>query len=846
VEEVAMSNEEGHPVSEGLRLTNGELVTLKEEPGKKLVELSRAVDDFEQIQNSLQSPLLVLERHGRLRRFNPIAGRLLGLTGTSIGSPLTVAMGPEVGERLTAKAERAMAQQKAQAMRLGVGSRRFVARFTAAAATETVAVLFHDVTALTRRSEKLRRSEQRLRQSKQQMETILNTIASHAALVDGSGRIVMVNAAWRRFAEANGFQGSRYGVGTNYLRICDVAVSEEGVQEFREGLRKVLAGKMGTFSMEYSCNGPREQRWFRCTIAGVADKGERGAVVLHDDISEQRRPEARADHSQAPRQAGSSTFVLDGAGRITWVNEAFAVETGWGQEIAGKGVEHLGAEAGTVLREAVQQCKERREEWSGEVRQRRRDGVEYMARQTVMPVSCAEGEVTHFVVMQEDPARTRASREQMRHMAERDSLTGLWNRKTLIERLTAAIERRRWVGGQLGVLFLDMDRFKNTNEMVGHLVGDRILVEAAQRLKAGLRERDGLARFGGDEFVIYVENVSDRSGVTQVVERLMAGFSRPFDADGRSVAITASIGVAMWPEDAETAEGLLRSADLAMYRAKAEGRRGYRFYDAHLEAEINERVSVERELSRAIGTRDLWVAYQPQWDLRSGDVVGAESLLRWDQAKGVPIGRVIEIAEESGTILQIGQWIIREAIQQLSQWHAQGYPLQISVNLSAVQFHKQDVFGMVMDLLNARKLPPSYLRVEITESVLLNRSSRVTETLHALHGVGVGVVLDDFGTGYSSLSYLQNFPIDMVKIDASFLRGVGRSSQDEAIVRGIVQLAHSLGQRVVAEGVETEEQLEFLKVLGCDYAQGYLLARPLTAADFDGLLGMPKVAAVQA
>ncbi|MEZ5353602.1 MAG: EAL domain-containing protein [Bryobacteraceae bacterium] len=861
VEELETANEELHASNlqlqasnEELQSTNEEMVAANEESEHKTLELSLALDDLEHIQNSLRSPLLVLECLGeagvRVRRYNTAAMELFAFPPGSLGQVLHIPGDAALTRQIVVKAEQVSRDHRMHEIRIDWGKLHFLVRFKPAepgsGRSNTVVVLFHDVTDLSRRGERLQKSQERLRESKVRLESMLDCVPSRAALLDARGTIVMVNKRWRKFAEEYGLPGNRSGVGSNYLQACEeaAAAGEPGMTEMVVGVRKVLAGKLPTYTLDYPCHGPDVRRWFRCQLTGVSEAGWHGAVAMHVDISGQVRLQEQVARQAATlrtvvRQSVDSILIIDTAGNIDWANEAFGKISGWGDAAVGHTPALLQVEGGgTPFAEVLAWCLEEKSPWVGEVRNRSRAGLEYCVRQTVTPIASEDGTISHLVVIREDVAGQNATQQRMLYMAEHDDLTGLWNRKTLIERLTESIERHRRSSGQVAVLFLDMDRFKNTNDTMGHLVGDRILVEAAQRLKATLRDGDGLARFGGDEFVIYLERVVDRDVVGYVVERLMSGFNRPFEVDGRNVTITASIGVTLWPGDAESAEGLLRNADLAMYRAKAEGRRGYRFYDAQLEAEINERVSVERELNRAIGTKELWVAYQPQWDLRTGKLVGAESLFRWDtgQSRTIPIGRVIEIAEESGMILQIGPWVIREAIQQVAAWHGRGLPLRVSVNLSAVQFHEQDVFGIVMDLLKARGLPPSCLRVEITESVLLNRSTRVTETLHALHGVGVGVVLDDFGTGYSSLTYLQHFPIDMVKIDASFLRGVGQRKHDEAIVRGIIQMAHSLGQGVVAEGVETEEQLRFLKEHGCDFAQGFLLARPLPPVDFDKLL----------
>jgi diguanylate cyclase (GGDEF)-like protein len=456
----------------------------------------------------------------------------------------------------------------------------------------------------------------------------------------------------------------------------------------------------------------------------------------------------------------------------------------------------------------------------------------------VTPIPSAQGEFTHFVVVQEDITSHKQVQAQVMYMAEHDDLTGLWNRKTFQDRLSQAIARQERDGGHIALLFLDLDRFKDTNETLGHLAGDQMLLEISRRLRHNLPDAAGLGRFGGDEFVIFLESISDRDQVTFVVERLLRCFSQPIQVSGRPMFISASIGGTMFPQDGSTAEQLLRNADLAMHRAKSDGRRSYRLYDHTLEAEVHLRVSIERDLNRALGTKELWVAYQPQFDLRTGHMVGAEALLRWDRAAEhkITIGQVVTVAEDAGLILPISHWVLKESLASLDRWHKSGYPLRLAVNLSAVQFHQQDVFGILTESTSARGLPPWSVKAEITESVLLQSSVRVKEILHALHGAGFGLVLDDFGTGYSSLSYLQQFPIEAVKIDASFLRGIGRDRNDETIVTGIIRMAHALGQIVIAEGVETQEQLDFLKRHECDYGQGFLLAKPMTASEFEKLL----------
>ncbi|MBM3763513.1 MAG: EAL domain-containing protein [Acidobacteria bacterium] len=575
---------------------------------------------------------------------------------------------------------------------------------------------------------------------------------------------------------------------------------------------------------------------------------------MHHNVTEHMQMMEKISLQVAALQSSANAIlIIDLEGRIDWVNAAFESMTGYSSEEALQKTLSLlePVSIRTPIGEMIQLCRQSGNLSKGESELLRKSGESFMARKSITPIQSTLGWISHFILTIENTTEQRRAQAQMRYLAEHDQLTNLWNRKSFIAWLEEAIARQSAANGRIAVLFLDLDRFKDTNDTLGHLVGDRMLLEIAQRLKANLQTPDTLARFGGDEFVMFIENVPDQESIDFAVNRILQSFVRPIEVEGRAIFVSASVGVTVFPQDGKTAEDLLRNADLAMYRAKAEGRRGYRFYDQLLEAEIQERVSIQNDLSRAIATKDLWVAFQPQIDLRTNQVIGGESLLRWKTGmqRQIPIGKVIAIAEESGLILSIGEWVIRESIVQLQSWQKRGLPMKVSVNLSAVQFNQQDVFGIVMSLLRNSDIAPSALKVEISETVLLNRSTRVRETLHALHGAGIGLVLDDFGTGYSSLSYLQEFPIEAVKIDTSFLKGIGSNGNDEAIVRGIIKLAHSLGQRVVAEGVETQQQLDFLRDFECDAAQGFLFGHPAVAAELDQrmvLQAAPKASAASA
>lgn len=841
-EELQASNEELQSSNEELQSTNEELLTVNEELEHKSIELSFSIEDLENIQNSLDAALLVTDARGYFRHINEDAQGLFGLTSEHIGGPLILPNETALGMQIAAAIQNMLADSERAELSASIRNRHFLVSIRPYIgmhkSTRGALVIFHETTESVQVTEKLRRSEARLLLLASRQEATLNALPAQVAMLDAKGVILVVNNAWRDFAQNRGILDKRCGVGGDYLDVCEEALGLPRDSEIATGLRDVLTGSVQTFTLKHlTANGP-DRRWYQLVISGLRDPNGRGAVVMHHDITEHVLMSERISLQLAAlHSTANAIFITDLDGRIDWVNEAFESMTGHDSaKVLNQPPLFLEQpNSRHSFAELIQNCRQTGRTWKGELDLIRRGGDAFTVRQTITPILAAAGVVSHFIVTLEDTTEQKRAQARMRYLAEHDQLTNLWNRKSFIAGLEDAITRQTAARGRIAVLFLDLDRFKDTNDTLGHLVGDRMLLEIAQRLKANLQPTDTLARFGGDEFVVFIEGAQNHETVDFAVNRLLQSFSRPIEVDGRAIFVTASVGVTVFPEDGSTAESLLRNADLAMYRAKAEGRRGYRYYDQLLEAEINERVSIESELSRAIATRDLWIAFQPQIDLRTNQVVGAESLLRWRtaSARDIPMGKVIAIAEDSGLILSIGEWVMRESLLQLQGWKRRGLPLKISVNLSAVQFNQQDVFGIVMQFLRGFDIPASSLKVEITETVLLNRSTRVRETLHALHGAGIGLVLDDFGTGYSSLTYLQEFPIECVKIDSSFLRGVGQNGNDEAIVRGIIKLAHSLGQRVIAEGVETQQQLDFLRDFECDFAQGFLFGHPLVSNEFD-------------
>ncbi len=425
--------------------------------------------------------------------------------------------------------------------------------------------------------------------------------------------------------------------------------------------------------------------------------------------------------------------------------------------------------------------------------------------------------------------------EQLYVQAHFDTLTGLPNRSLLKDRLTQEIARCVRESGSFAVLFIDLDHFKDVNDALGHTSGDAALREAARRISRCLRDSDTVSRLGGDEFNVVLTQLQDPQDAGRIAENVIRSLSEAFVIDGQSSFLSASIGIALYPQDGRSADELIKNADTAMYRAKAGGRGQAVYFEEAMNAEAVSRVTLGRELRRAIDQRELELYYQPVLDLRSGGIRGAEALLRWHHpAQGLTLpARFIRLAEDSGYIEQLGRWVIEEASRQLARWQARGAaPPRLAVNVSARQFRGPALVDIVRDATRAAGISPASLEVEITETALIDHGPAVEDMLRELVTLGVGLSLDDFGTGFSSMAYLKRFPVDTVKIDRVFVESLGREADSEVIVAAIIAMSHALGKSVIAEGAETEEQIGLLKRLECDGAQGYGFARPLTAEQF--------------
>lgn len=446
-----------------------------------------------------------------------------------------------------------------------------------------------------------------------------------------------------------------------------------------------------------------------------------------------------------------------------------------------------------------------------------------------------ESGIGGIVLTSRDVTQRKLAEQRIRHVAHHDALTGLPNRSLLRDRLAQALTRVRRRGELVAVLFINLDRFKVINESLGHHGGDELLKQVADRLRGCVRDTDTLARFGGDEFVAVFAGADDLP-VTVAVQRILQVCAEPYDVDGQSVVVGASIGVAMHPGDGLDPDTLLRNADSAMTAAKSAGQRTFRFFTHDLNARAHESLQIEAGLREAIQNRGFELAYQPKVELATHAIHGAEALLRWThRGRAVPPSEFIPIAEETGLIMQIGEQVLEMACQQCAAWRRQGLEFPVAVNLSPRQFRQRDLPATIARLLEQTGLPPRCLELEITESTFIEDADSVAADIANLRRLGVAIAIDDFGTGFASLNYIRRFPFDVLKIDRSFVEGIPGEAGNAAIVEAVIMLSNGLGIQVVAEGVETAEQVAVLSAYGCGLAQGYYFSPPVTADEFTAL-----------
>jgi len=663
------------------------------------------------------------------------------------------------------------------------------------------------------------------RRASTRLHAVVDHIHAAILVVDEAGQVVFANPFARRlFGDGEHWKlDDRIPGLAERLEACAVAVTERRL-ELRavDGTRFV--GEMHAVPL---------------CFRGCCET----LVVLRDVGGDEQALEQMRKLSSVAEQTADSIVMTDHEGRVEYVNPAFEQLTGYSaREIVGQtpGVLKSGLHSQGFYQRMWRDLLAGRD-FREVFINRRRDGELYYEEKSITPLKDDSGRITHFVSVGRDVSERIDAQQRLDYLAHHDPLTDLPNRMLFMERLAIAIERARNHGWSVGLLFLDLDRFKAINDSLGHVAGDRLLREVAERLRRCMRSGDSVARMGGDECAVVVEGISTDGDIEMVAKKVFAALSEPIHVDGRALYVSASIGISRFPADGLDPDTLFRHADAAMYRAKANGRGQLAFFKSEMADQVSERLQLETDLRAAVAAGQFDVHYQPQVELGSGRIVGMEALLRWhhpDHGDVAP-ARFVPLLEEIGLIDEVGEWVVRRVWEDARGWEPPGdRAFNLAINLSASQLCRPDAaarFGRLLAQIGYR--PGRYLvEFEITEGVLMDDSTATIEALSMLQSLGARVSIDDFGTGFSSLAYLKLFPINTLKIDRTFVRDLVSDSDDRAIVAAIIAMAHGLGLEVLAEGVETPAQLAQLRRLGCDLGQGFLLGRPKPARQIAHLL----------
>ncbi len=789
------------------------------------------------IMDGVPAPVAYLDRDERCRYVNRALRQYFGRTS---GEASTLTLRDVIGENIYQSARplvaRALAGEPTAFDRLvpgAGGARRWmtlrvVPDAAPQGAVNGVFVLMHDVHGLKQAQEALRASESELR-------LIMDNVPARVAYVDCEYRLRFVNRhneEWLRVP--------RHELAG---RSLVEAMGERRSRQLAPMLQRVLDGEV--VSAEALLAQPHgDDRWEAVHFAPNRDAA--GAVLgiyaVHTDIHDQKMNEdalRRANRTLSSHISNTPLAVLEwdrDSRLVRWSPQAEHI-FGWrADEVLGMAIDANplvhDADRETIVQILAKLTGGEQPRATGLTRNHRKDGGTIWCEWYYSCLQDDDGRTESILSFVQDVSARIRAEERLQYLATRDTLTGLPNRLLLHERLAQAIAKAKRSGHRVGVLFIDLDRFKNVNDTLGHRIGDELLKLVTQALAESLRETDLLARLGGDEFMVIVEDVDRTESLGRVAQKLLDAVAQPFMVEEHDIFVTSSIGISVYPDDSDDPDELLKHADVAMYRSKELGRNTFQFLDADLAARRTRQHTLETALRAAIKSGRLSLHYQPILEVGSRRIVGAEALLRWDDPEhgSVPPRVFVPLAEESGLIHALGEWVVREAARQCAAWRRAGLALDVSINLSARQFYREDLPRLIADIVRGEDCLPAWLELEVTETSLLHDVDAMRKLLQELRNEGFAVAIDDFGTGYSSLTHLKHFPIDTLKIDISFIADIETDPGDAAITEAIIGLARGLGLTVVAEGVETDRQLAFLAEHGCHLFQGYWAARPLPAA----------------
>ncbi len=683
-------------------------------------------------------------------------------------------------------------------------------------------------------------TQQSLLESEARFRAAFNQAAVGICHGNLQGKLILVN---KKICSILGYQESEL-IGQPFLSIThpdDCEKSHEITQNLLDNphnsyiLEKRYVHKEGTAI------------WAQATLSATlkSDGQVDYLMAVIEDISARKKLQSMLHLSNRALESSGNGVVIsdatDSDHKVIFANSAFTRITGYGlDEIIGRNCRFLQKDDTEQIEiMTIREALLNRQEIHTVVRNYRKNGELFWNELTISPVPDEVGNITHFIGIMNDITVERSNQEQLAFQATHDELTGLPNRNLLNDRLPQALRQAKRRNNSVALLFLDVDHFKLINDSIGHAAGDELLRGFAERLTACVRSGDTVSRHGGDEFVIVLKDILQSNHVGVICENIFRAVAEPFQILGHKIHTTCSIGIALYPQDGDDAETLSKFADMALYRAKDLGRGNFQFFSSEMNQRTLERVTLESALRSAIANDQLYMHYQPLVDLHTGQVISLEALLRWNHPElgMVAPDRFISVAEESGLIGSIGEWVLGRACQDIRRWLDDGLPaVRVAVNVSPKQFRDARLGDKIEAVLRSYQIEPRYLTLEITETVLMQDTASSEATLRQLKQLGVSLALDDFGTGYSSLSYLKRFPFDRVKIDRAFIRDIINDTDDAALCKTIITMAHSLGIMVIAEGVESEEQCAFLRTNLCDEIQGYLFSRPLPTWQVEELL----------
>ncbi|MEI7841914.1 MAG: EAL domain-containing protein [Gallionellaceae bacterium] len=825
-EELQSSNEELEASNEELQSTNEELTTVNEELIVKGGELSLVNTELENLQNSTGFSLVLLDQDLRLQRYNKEAATLFGFSLHTLGKSIPALSLPVVEVLDTAR--KAMADGIKRQQQIGFGGKHYnVICFPYTSQDQTlggVIITFIDETELITAQHDTVSSQERLIGVMQNSPMLIS-------IKDTAGHYQFVNTAFERTFDLE--QSAIIGK-------ADTQILPDEIATLFEKLHFDVLHKKTRIEVEELITIGEEKYWFSFICYPLNDNQGSVKAVCSQMINVTQRRELDEQKRLTATffdAASEGIIITDIHQNIIKVNPAFTKVTGYdASDVIGQTPKILssGKQDANFFREMWEGLKNHGW-WQGELWNRHKNGSIYLEWLTINSVRNEKGVLTNYIAIFSDITLIKASQERLEYMVTHDELTSLPNRNELKGRMAQTYARAKRRGGTFALMFIDLDNFKNVNDSLGHEAGDLLLQQAAERLSICVRGEDTVARIGGDEFNVLLEDVTETQ-IANTAQRILDHISKPYLIKDQQAFVSASIGIAVYPKDAEDMETLIKNADSAMYQAKDKGKDSFQFFTADLKEQISHRIELENALHKAIAGDELRLVYQPEFELKTGTLIGAEALIRWNSKiyGNISPSEFIPIAEESDLILEIGEWVIETAATQLNQWRKDGTPLPgtLFVNVAPRQLMRQPLLAIIKRQLQKFHLPLRSIGIEITERTLMNSSEDIARKLHKIELEDIPIAIDDFGTGYSSLSYLKTFPISFLKIPNQFVDGIIEDESDKAIATAIQGVSAALNLKTIAEAIETQEQLDLLREIGCHSGQGYFLGKPVDPKEF--------------